>query len=77
MKKKYTFGGQKAKNKPSEPKNGNWGPKSVWSCDLSIDWKFYMEQEKNTFGVKKVKISLQSPKTEFGPQNRYGRLIYP
>jgi hypothetical protein len=29
-KKKYTFGGQKDENKPSEPKNGIWGPKSIW-----------------------------------------------
>jgi hypothetical protein len=28
-KKKYTFEGQKAENKPSEPKNGIWGPKSI------------------------------------------------
>jgi hypothetical protein len=27
--------------------------------------------------VKKVKISLQSPKTEFRLQNQYGRVIYP
>jgi hypothetical protein len=36
MKKKYIFGGQKGKNKPSEPKNEIWGPKSVWSCNISI-----------------------------------------
>jgi hypothetical protein len=28
-------------------------------------------------GVKKAKIGLQSPKTEFGAQNQYGRVIYP
>jgi hypothetical protein len=28
-------------------------------------------------GVKKVKISLQSPKTEFGAQDQYGRVLYP
>jgi hypothetical protein len=27
-KKKYTFEGQKGENKPSEPKNGIWAPKS-------------------------------------------------
>jgi hypothetical protein len=27
-KKKYTFGGQKGENKPSEPKNGFWGLQS-------------------------------------------------
>jgi hypothetical protein len=28
-------------------------------------------------GVKKAKIGPQSPKTEFGAQNQYGRVIYP
>jgi hypothetical protein len=28
-------------------------------------------------GVKKVEISLQSPKPEFRAQNQYGRMIYP
>jgi hypothetical protein len=28
-------------------------------------------------GVKKAKIDPQSPKTEFGAQNQYGRVIYP
>jgi hypothetical protein len=37
-----------------------------------------MEQEKIHFwGVKKAKIGPQSPKTEFGAQNQYGRVIYP
>jgi hypothetical protein len=40
-KKKYTFWVQKGENKPSEPKNGIWAPKSVWSCDISIDREFY------------------------------------
>jgi hypothetical protein len=54
-KKKYTLRVQNSENKASEPytlmgknrlpepKNGIWGPKSVWSCDISIDRKFYME----------------------------------
>jgi hypothetical protein len=42
-KKIYTFGGQKGENRPSEPKNGIWGPISIWSCDISIDREFYME----------------------------------
>jgi hypothetical protein len=41
--KKYTFGGQKGKNRPPEPKNGIGGLKSVWSCDRSIEREFYME----------------------------------
>jgi hypothetical protein len=42
-KKKYTFVGQKDANKPSEPKNGIWGPKLEWSCDISIEREFYIE----------------------------------
>jgi hypothetical protein len=33
--------------------------------------------KKYTFRVKKAKISPQSPKTEFGAQNLYSRVIYP
>jgi hypothetical protein len=44
----YIIRDQKGKNKPSKPKNGNWAPKSVLAsvCDISIDRKSYMEQEK-------------------------------
>jgi hypothetical protein len=28
-------------------------------------------------GVKKAQIGPQSPKTEFGAKNQYGRVIYP
>jgi hypothetical protein len=38
-KKKYYFGGQKGENKPSEPKNGIWGPKSVRLC-AGADWPY-------------------------------------
>jgi hypothetical protein len=48
-KKIYTFKGQKDQNRPPEPKNGIWGSKSIWSCDISIDKQFYMEQEKIYF----------------------------
>jgi hypothetical protein len=69
MKKIYTFGGQKGKNRLPEPKNGIWGPKPVWSCDISIVQELYITQEKICFwGVKNAKITLQSPKTEFGPK---------
>jgi hypothetical protein len=61
-KKKLTFRGRKGENKPSELKNGICGPNSIWSCDISNERKFYMEQE---------------PKTEFEHQNQYGRVIYP
>jgi hypothetical protein len=30
-----------------------------------------------TFGGKKVEKKLSEPKTEFGAQNQYGRVIYP
>jgi hypothetical protein len=37
-----------------------------------------MEQEKIYFwGVKKAQIGPQSPKTEFGAQNQYRRVLYP
>jgi hypothetical protein len=37
-----------------------------------------MDQEENLLlGVKNAKISSQSPKTEFGLQNQYRRVIYP
>jgi hypothetical protein len=71
--KKYTFGGQKVYNWPP----GIWGPKSVWSCDISIEREFHMKQKKYSWRVKKTKISLQSPKTEFGAKNQYGRVTYP
>jgi hypothetical protein len=49
MKKIYACRGQKDENKPSEPKNSTGGPKSVWSCDISIiDREYYKEQVKRT-----------------------------
>jgi hypothetical protein len=33
-----------------------------------------LEKVIDTFGVKKVKINPQSPKTEFGLENQYGIL---
>jgi hypothetical protein len=48
-KKKYTFGGEKCENRPLEPKNGIWAPKSEWSCDMSIDREYYTKQEKIYF----------------------------
>jgi hypothetical protein len=44
-KKIYTFSGRKGKNRLPEPKNGSWGPKSVWSCDMSIDQEFNIDEE--------------------------------
>jgi hypothetical protein len=59
MKKIYTFRGPKGKNLPPEPKNGIWVPKSVRSCDISIDREFYMQQEKICFrGSKRRKQAL-------------------
>jgi hypothetical protein len=67
MKTICTLRGQKGKNRLPEPKNGIWGPKSVWSCDISIDREFYMEQQKTYFqGSKRKKISLQ--KRNLGPK---------
>jgi hypothetical protein len=65
-KQKYTFGGQKDENRPPEPKNGIWVPKSVMSCDISIDLEFYMAQEKIYFwGSKNGKPFLIEPSTTF------------
>jgi hypothetical protein len=56
MKKIYTFRGQKGEIRLSGPKNGIWGPESVWSCDISIDREFYIEHEKIYFwGSKRQK----------------------
>jgi hypothetical protein len=46
MKKICTVRGRKCKNEPAEPKNGILGPKSVWSCDISIEREFHMKQKK-------------------------------
>jgi hypothetical protein len=35
----------KGENRPPEPKNGNCVPKSVWSCDISIGRKFFIDEE--------------------------------
>jgi hypothetical protein len=69
--KKNTFGGKTKENKPSESKNGIWGPKSIWSCDRHIHRSRISHRSRKNIllGVKKVKISLQSPKPEFGAQN--------
>jgi hypothetical protein len=40
-------------------------------------FKFYIDEENTLLGVKKAKIGRQSPRTEFGAQNQYGRVIYP
>jgi hypothetical protein len=49
MKKIYTLRGRKGENEPSEPKNGIWGQKSVWSCDISIDQEFNIDEENVCF----------------------------
>jgi hypothetical protein len=71
MKKIYTLWGQKGKNRSPEPKISM----VVWYIHRS---RISHEARKNIFlGVKKLKIGLQSPKTEFGAQNHYGRVIHP
>jgi hypothetical protein len=60
---KFYLKQKKGENKPSEPKNEIWAPKSKKS--MIVRWKFYIEQAKTYFWVKKAKISHQSPKTEF------------
>jgi hypothetical protein len=65
-KKKYTFGGQKSENKPSEPKNGIWefGAQNQYGhvTYLSIR-NFTWSEKKYTFGGQKGKNKLQSPKS--------------
>jgi hypothetical protein len=75
MKNIYTFRGRKCESEPAEPKNGIWGLKLVWSCDISIDREFNMEHEKYT--LEGQKDENKPPKTEFGAQNHYGRVTYP
>jgi hypothetical protein len=60
-----------------EPKKRIRVPKLVWSCDISIDQEFNIDEEHIFLGVEKVKMSLQSPKMEFEAQNQYDRVIYP
>jgi hypothetical protein len=75
-KKKYTFGVQKGENKPSGcfkvSEHGVWAPKSVWSCDISIDLKFYMNQD------FKIKYSFNGQKGENKPNPNMDRrpIIY-
>jgi hypothetical protein len=67
--KKYTFGGQKGQNRPLKPKNRNWGLKSVWSCDISIDREYYMDHEKIYFwGSKRPKQAPKAQKQKLGPK---------
>jgi hypothetical protein len=62
-KKKYTFGGQKRKNKPLERKNGIWSPKSILSCDISTDREYYMKLKKIfIWGLKKSENKPPEPK---------------
>jgi hypothetical protein len=59
---KYSFRRQKEKDKPCEPNNGIWAPKSVGSCDISIDREFYMEQEKIIYqSCPEKKSKLEKP----------------
>jgi hypothetical protein len=77
--KNIIFGGQKDENEPSEPKNGIWAQKLklVWSCDISIDRKFYMEQEKIHFRGQKVGTRLSEPIFSFWALTVYFRLLDP
>jgi hypothetical protein len=66
-KKKYTLGGQKGENKPSELKT-EFGPQNQYhrvTCpsigNFTCSIRKYI-----LLGVKNVKMSLQNPKTEFG-----------
>jgi hypothetical protein len=61
-KKKYSFGGQKGENKPSEPRNRIWGSKSIWSC-ISIDREIYIYMKKiHAYRVGKGENKPSEPK---------------
>jgi hypothetical protein len=71
------LGGQHGENKPSEPKNGIKAPKSVWSCEISIDWKFYIEQEKTYFwGSKGENKPLEPENGICAPKSVWSCEIY-
>jgi hypothetical protein len=57
------LGGQKCKNKPSEPKNGIWASKSVWSYFEGLFSPFW--PSKVYFSLLHLKFSID---IDFGPQ---------
>jgi hypothetical protein len=54
--------GQKGKNRSLEPKNGIWGPKSVWSVIYPSIWNFTWSKKKHTFAGQKGKNKPSEPK---------------
>jgi hypothetical protein len=66
---KNIFWGQ---NKPLEPKNGIWGPKSEWSCGTFFVREFYEEQDKLFIW------GTQRRRNAFRAQNQYSihRLVF-
>jgi hypothetical protein len=75
MKKTYTLRGQNGEHKPTKMEFGLQNQYGRLIC-LSIG-NFIWSKKKYIFGVKKVKITNQSPKTEFGLKNQYSQVIYP
>jgi hypothetical protein len=55
---KTYYGGQKGKNKPSEPKNGIWGPNQYGRVIYPSIGNFTWSKKKYNFGGEKLKISL-------------------
>jgi hypothetical protein len=65
--KTYTLRSQKCENKSWEPKNGFWASILVWSCDISSDWKFYIDNENiDNVYMKKIK-TFRGQKVENKP----------
>jgi hypothetical protein len=64
-KKNYNFRGQKGENKPSGPKNGIWGPKSVGRVTYSSFGNFIRSKKNYTFSGQKSENKPQGQKTEF------------
>jgi hypothetical protein len=64
---KKSFGGQKGKNKPLDPKNGIWGPKSYGRVIYPSIWNFVWSKKKFTFGGQKGE-NLRARKRNLGPK---------
>jgi hypothetical protein len=68
--KKYTYGGQKGKNRLPEPKNGIWGPKQYGRVIYPSIGNFTWSMKKYTFWGQKGKNRPPEPKNGiWGPKS--------
>jgi hypothetical protein len=70
------IGNKMAKIGPKSPKT-KFELQNQYDCDISTDWKFYMEEEKIYFSGSKAKKRLSESKNVIWAQNQYGCVIYP